>query len=185
MRDFHSQLQRAEEEGGDSELFTHNPLYRRMDSDENKARFRGQQSTIKSWRNSSNHYLFDTFSRTHHLNHLLLCDALFFLPPQSKPKLALPPIVQSGNAASLDPIAKFFLSHTKHGRASIQVLCCVRSVRWAETVGAIISPTHPTNIFSMTMSFSSINTQLDIRKTYRFDRKIENFAFNAYCHVCR
>jgi hypothetical protein len=40
MRDFHSQLQRAEEEGGDSELFTHNPLYRRMDSDENKARFR-------------------------------------------------------------------------------------------------------------------------------------------------
>jgi hypothetical protein len=96
--------------------------------------------------------------------------------------------VQSGNAAaasaaSLDPIAKFFLSHTKHGRASIQVRAVCGQSAWAE--GAIISPTQPTHIFSMTMSFSSINTQLDIRKTYRFDRKIENFAFNAFCHVCR
>ncbi len=81
MRDFNSQLQPAEAADGDSELFTHNPLYRRMDSDENKSG--GKQ------KNSA--------------------------------PVALPPVVQSGNAAAMmDPIAKFFISHTKHGRASIQ-----------------------------------------------------------------
>jgi hypothetical protein len=82
MRDFHSQLQRAEAADGDSELFTHNPLYRRMDSDENKGGSKQQKNSAP---------------------------------------VALPPVVQSGNAAAmLDPIAKFFISHTKHGRASIQ-----------------------------------------------------------------